>query len=117
MADGKRALTASLDKTVRLWELATGKELRLYEGCPESMYEVALTRDEKYLLAPSSSGRLWLWEFDNPTKPIRSFVGHSGIVVTAAFTDVAANGSFTSWGAYLPGIGVYLNPFTGVAVR
>src|SRR5262249_26964780 len=30
--DGKHALTGSLDGTMRLWEVATGKELRKFEG-------------------------------------------------------------------------------------
>ena len=32
LADGRRALSGSQDKTLRLWDLETGAELRRFEG-------------------------------------------------------------------------------------
>ena len=32
LADGRRALSGSEDKTLRLWDLETGAELRRFEG-------------------------------------------------------------------------------------
>ena len=32
LADGRRALSGSRDKTLRLWDLETGAELRRFEG-------------------------------------------------------------------------------------
>jgi RNA polymerase sigma factor (sigma-70 family) len=51
--DGKRLVTAGRDKTVRLWDLATGKEIRRFDWPPEQ----ADTRTE-----PSADGLTQRWE-------------------------------------------------------
>jgi WD40 repeat protein len=45
--DGKRALSGSFDKTVRLWDLATGKVVRRFEGHTLSILSVAFSPDGK----------------------------------------------------------------------
>src|SRR5438876_1130428 len=37
-SDGKRLLTSSADKTLRLWDTHTGKQLRLFEGHTDRVY-------------------------------------------------------------------------------
>jgi hypothetical protein len=39
---------------------------------------------------------------------------YSGVAYTAV-VRLPGSGTFTPWGAYLPGTGVYVNPFTGAA--
>jgi hypothetical protein len=41
----------------------------------------------------------------------------AGAAVVPVGFNTVATGSFTPWGAYLPGAGVYVNPFSGVVVR
>lgn len=43
--DAKRALTSSLDGTIRLWDLATGKQLRRIEVCPQGVFMTAISPD------------------------------------------------------------------------
>ena len=52
-ADGKRLLTSSDDKTLRLWDAVTGKELRVFEGHTDLIYGAALSPDGKRLLSAS----------------------------------------------------------------
>ena len=42
---------------------------------------------------------------------------YSGVAFTAEgpFVRMAGSGTFTPWGAYVPGTGVFVNPFTGAA--
>ena len=44
---GEHALTGSLDGTMRLWEVATGKEVRKFEGHTGGVWGVAVSRDGK----------------------------------------------------------------------
>jgi hypothetical protein len=41
----------------------------------------------------------------------------AGAAVVPASFETVTTGSFTPWGAYLPGSGTYVNPFSGVVVR
>ena len=41
--DGTRAVSASADKTLRVWDLATGKSLASLEGHTSAVYGVAVT--------------------------------------------------------------------------
>ena len=46
-------LTGSLDKTARLWDAATGKELRAFKGHGSYVYSVAFSPDGKRVLTGS----------------------------------------------------------------
>jgi WD40 repeat protein len=75
--DGKRALSGSMDNTVRLWEIDTGKELKKMTGHTSWAWQVAFSPDDKNGLSSGSLDktlRLWnladgkeLRKFDSPT--------------------------------------------------
>jgi hypothetical protein len=52
-ADGKRVLTSGADKTLRLWDGHTGKQLRVFEGHTDQVYGAALSPDGKRVLSVS----------------------------------------------------------------
>src|SRR6266550_4027824 len=55
-ADGGRALTGSEDRTVKLWETATGKLLRTFEGHTDYVFAVAISSDGRLGLSGSQDG-------------------------------------------------------------
>ena len=59
--DGRLVLTGSADKTARLWEADTGKELRRFEGHTDWIRSVAFSPDGRLVLTGSrdASWRLW----------------------------------------------------------
>ena len=61
-ADGKRLLTSSKDKTLRLWDAATGKELRVFEGYTKRICGAALSPDGRRVLSGSIDGTVRLWD-------------------------------------------------------
>jgi WD40 repeat protein len=60
--DGKKALSASADQTVRLWEVKTGKELRRLKGHTDLVYGVAFSPDGTQALSGSSDKTVRLWD-------------------------------------------------------
>ena len=57
LADGRRALSGSHDRTLRLWDLETGAELRRFEGMRDRVTSVALLPDGRRALSGSQTGR------------------------------------------------------------
>ena len=93
--DGKLVLTGSRDRTARLWDVQTGRELRVFTGHAAAILSVAFSPDGKQVLTASgpiraaagvkydSTARLW----DAQTgKELRVFTGHSHAVHSVAMS-------------------------------
>src|ERR1017187_6894965 len=76
--DGRWALTGSGDNTARLWEVATGKEIRLLKHS-SSVTSVAFSPDGRWALTGSMDKTARVWEVATG-KEIRRLEGHSGAV-------------------------------------
>jgi WD40 repeat protein len=87
-ADGRRAVTGSDDRTVRVWDLDTGACLRTLEGHTDAVRSVALHADGRR--AVSGSGRfkvsdytVRVWDLDTGAC-LRTLEGHTGDVTSVA---------------------------------
>src|SRR5688572_4109276 len=49
--DGKWVVTASKDSTLRLWEVATRREVRVFSGHESELYNVAFSPDSARILS------------------------------------------------------------------
>ncbi len=76
-ADGKYALSGSVDKGPKLWEVSTGLCLRTFDGHNESVNTVSISADGRYALSGSKDNRLKLWDVSTG-QCLRTFNGHSG---------------------------------------
>src|SRR3954469_20254986 len=59
--DGKLLATAGFDNTVKLWDFATGKEVRTLSGHTGPVYCVAFSRDGATLASSSLDQSIRLW--------------------------------------------------------
>ncbi len=64
-ADGKRAVSASRDKTLKVWELESGRLLRTLEGHSDWVNGVSVTADGKRAVSASGDKTLKVWELES----------------------------------------------------
>jgi WD40 repeat protein len=60
--DGRRAVSASADDTLKVWDLETGRELRTLEGHTDWISAVAVTPDGRRAVSASADQTLRVWE-------------------------------------------------------
>ncbi|MCI2421354.1 hypothetical protein MOQ72_28330 [Saccharopolyspora sp. K220] len=62
--DGRFALSGGSDATVRIWELATGRCLRVLDGHNGEVSAVVISSDAQFVLSASWDGTIRRWELD-----------------------------------------------------
>jgi RNA polymerase sigma factor (sigma-70 family) len=85
-ADGKSLAVGQEDKTIRLWDVATGTELRRLQGHRGAVVCLAGSPDGTLLASGSRDGTIRLWEWATG-KPRGRFSGHNGGVYGLAFSS------------------------------
>src|SRR5947209_5823363 len=60
--DGKTLASSGADQTVRLWEVATNRELATLRGHTGQVWSVAFSPDGKTLASSSRDGAVKLWD-------------------------------------------------------
>jgi WD40 repeat protein len=109
--DGHYMLTGGEDKTARLWETDSCKELERFEAGDEIL-SVAFSPDSRYVLAGSWESA-WLWD-TNTAKVLHRFKGFDGVnaifspegrYVVTATNDGAHIWDRNTWNELQPGSG------------
>ena len=105
--DGSRIVTASWDKTARIWDVASGKEIAVLRGHDGGLYSAAFSRDGSRIVTASMDKTARIWDAAS-AKEIAVLRGHGSYVLSAAFSPdgsriVTASGDKTAliWGAHL----------------
>ncbi|GAC1657475.1 MAG: hypothetical protein NVS4B7_03050 [Ktedonobacteraceae bacterium] len=75
--------STSYDKTVRLWDAASGKSIQTYRGHSDRVNAVTWSPDSTRLASASDDGTVRLWNTTSKN-PIFTFGGHAGKVTTLA---------------------------------
>jgi WD40 repeat protein len=64
-ADGQRAVSASLDETLKVWDIGTGRELRTLTGHEGCLYGVCLSSDGRIAVSAAQDRTLKVWDAEN----------------------------------------------------
>jgi WD40 repeat protein len=83
--DGQTLATGSEDKTIKLWNLATGKEIRTLRGHQSSVWSVSFSPDGQTLASGSLDNTIKLWNLATG-KEIRTLQGHQRYVYSVSFS-------------------------------
>jgi mono/diheme cytochrome c family protein len=84
-ADGQLIATGGEDKTVRVWDAATGKQKVSCEGHTDEVLAVAISRDGKYVLSAGRDRTVRLWDVKTGAER-RRYGGHTDAVNAVAFS-------------------------------
>jgi hypothetical protein len=82
---GRQALSGSTDRTVRLWDTATGQELKRFTGHGGPVYGVAFSPDGKRAASCGEDRTVRLWDVGTGEEAKR-FEGHTDVVNNLAFS-------------------------------
>lgn len=94
--DGKLLATCGWDQRIHLWEAATGRPLRQFEGHAGPVFSVAFSPDGRTLASGSDDQTIRLWNAATGKERLR-IKGHGGGVTRVAFTP---DGRFLASGSY-----------------
>jgi len=83
--DGKLVASASLDKTVRLWNTSTGKQCGVLEGHTDSVNSAVFSPDGKLVASASIDKTVRLWD-TSTGKQYGVLEGHTDRVNSAVFS-------------------------------
>lgn len=83
--DGQTLASAASDKTIRLWEVATGKERQSFPADSYAVGSLAFAPDGKSLAWANSAGLIRTWDLQTG-KASNRHDGHPGVVTSVALS-------------------------------
>ena len=83
--DGKRVITGSQDRTIKLWDVTAGRLVNTINATQGVVNYVAFSPDGRLLSSAGQDKSLRLWERSSGLE-IRAFDGHEGEVTSVAFS-------------------------------
>jgi murein L,D-transpeptidase YafK len=82
--NGRQAVSGGGDNVLRLWDVATGLPLRLFNAETNRIGAVAFSPDGRAILL-ACGGKLCLWDIGSG-QTVKTFEGHAGEVTAVAFS-------------------------------
>ena len=83
--NGRFVVTNGGDEAAQLWDVATGQQLRSFEGHKGRIFSVAFSQDSRFVLTGSGDGTARLWDAVTGQQ-LRSFEGHRERILCVAFS-------------------------------
>jgi WD40 repeat protein len=94
--NGRLAVSAFYDHTLKVWEVASGREVRTLNGHTGAVLAVAVTPDGKLATSASKDQTLKVWDIDSG-RELRTLRGHSDAVSAVAVTPDGRLAISASW--------------------
>ena len=77
--DNPILVSASDDRTIKIWDLKTYQEIRTLKGHESSVESVAVTDDKKYIISGDYDGSARLWSFHTGNL-LSCYKGHTNVI-------------------------------------
>jgi WD40 repeat protein len=90
--DGKRIVTASNDRTARVWDASTGELLRSLMGHRDSINSAAFSLDGARIVTASGDKTARMWDTGSG-EMLRELKGHHGTIFSAEFSPDGSESS------------------------
>ncbi|KAK9469246.1 WD40 repeat-like protein [Lipomyces arxii] len=97
-SDGLFAISASWDKTMRLWDLTTGKTIQRFVGHNSDVLSVSFSSDNRQIVSGSRDKTIKLWNIAAECKYTITDKGHNDWVSCVRFSPNPANPVIVSAG-------------------
>ncbi|HEY6845777.1 MAG TPA: NB-ARC domain-containing protein [Terracidiphilus sp.] len=94
--DGRFAVSASWDDTLKVWDVETGSELRTLQGHRGAVFGVALSGDGQRAISASHDRMLKLWDVETGSE-LRTLQGHTDRVTGVALSEDGRIAVSASW--------------------
>ena len=114
--DGTRLATASGDKTAKVWDVASGREVRTLSGHTDAVYGVAFSPDGTRLATASWDKTAKVWDVASG-REVRTLSGHTDAVYGVAFSPDGTRLATASWDKHGQGVGGRVGPGGAHPVR
>lgn len=93
---GKQIVTASWDRTAKLWDVETAEQVHQLTGHDQELTHTCTHPTQQLIVTSSTDTTFRLWDFRTPSiHSVNVFQGHSDTVRSTAFTtkDIVVSGS------------------------
>ncbi|XP_032222358.2 WD repeat-containing protein 37 isoform X2 [Nematostella vectensis] len=94
---GKQIVTASWDRTAKLWDVETGEQVHSLTGHDQELTHTCTHPSQQLIVTSSTDTTFRLWDFRTPSiHSVNVFQGHSDTVRSTAFSttkDIVVSGS------------------------
>ena len=74
--DGRHVVSASSDKTLKVWELASGRAVATLQGHTDGVTACAVTPDGRHVVSASEDQTLKVWELASG-RAVATLQGHT----------------------------------------
>jgi WD40 repeat protein len=94
--DGKTIASGSHDKTVRVWDVESGQEMRKLKGHSSSVWPASFSPNGKSVVSGSADWTVRIWDVESG-KAVRTLKGHSDGVSSVCFSPDGRTVVSGSW--------------------
>ncbi len=85
--DGRYVISASEDKTIKLWDVNTGIDVKNFSGHPAAVKALAVTSDGQTIISADAEGNIFTWATEGSREPILKIEAHEGAINTLNLFD------------------------------
>lgn len=81
---GRRIISGSLDKTIRIWDIPSGECVNILEGHTDGILDISISEDQRRMASCGWDKQIIEWDFNN-YQIISVYQGHDNPVIQIAY--------------------------------